>query len=144
MSGDLPGSSKTRMGSQVPVAAGGKTQMIDVGTNFDCDNVHLEGDGLALHFVLEASRIGSLIRIKNAEGVEVEEPLITQRTIELSVKLPLNAPKVVFDSKVGVPGHPLQLLPPLKPLEGDAKPSLTQIPVPQPGMQVEMTAKELK
>lgn len=140
---DRPGSSsaKTRMGSQVPVVIGGKTQLVDVGTSFDCNNVRVEGDGLAMSIVLEASRIGDMVRIKNANGVEVEEPLITQRRIELSIKLPLNTPKVVFDSKVGVPGHSLKPLQSLQP--GDARIPPAQMMLQEPGMQIEMTAKEL-
>lgn len=140
VSGNRPGSSKTRMGSQVPIITGGKTQLIDVGTNFDCDNVHVERDGLALHFLLETTRVGNMIRTKDAEGVEVEEPIISKRTIELTVKLPLDSAKTVFDSTVGVPGHQLKQMAPLSPLQVDAKSAIAQ----QGGMQVEMTAKELK
>lgn len=140
---DRPGaaSSKTRMGSQVPVVIGGKMQLIDVGTSFDCNNVRVEGNDVAMSIVLEASRIGDMVRIKNANGVEVEEPLITQRRIELSIKLPLNTPKVVFDSKVGVPGHSLKPLRSLQP--GDAKIPPAQMMLQEPGMQIEMIAKEL-
>jgi hypothetical protein len=140
---DRPGasSSRTRMGSQIPVVIGGKTQLIDVGTSFDCNNVRVEGDGVAMSIVLETSRLGGMVPVKEAGGVEVEEPLITQRKIELSIKLPLDTPKVVFDSKMGVPGHPLKPVQSLGPGDGKVP---AQMMLQEPGMQVEMTAKELK
>lgn len=140
---DRPGasSSRTRMGSQIPVVIGGKTQLIDVGTSFDCNNVRVEGDGVAMSIVLETSRLGGMVPVKEAGGVEVEEPLITQRKIELSIKLPLDTPKVVFDSKMGVPGHPLKSVQSLGPGDGKVP---AQMMLQEPGMQVEMTAKELK
>ena len=39
-----------------------------------------------------------MIRTKSSDGVEMDEPLINQRAVQLTVKLPLDQAKVVFDS----------------------------------------------
>ncbi len=154
VSDDKAGSCKVRMGSQIPVMMDGKSKYIDVGTNLDCNNVHLEGDGLALSIVLDTSRVREMVRLKDGNGVETEEPLITQRRIELSVKLPLDTPKVVFDSSAAAKVHPLEQL---KPVGGGADaaaadksaPARPVIVAPKvmtqdPAMQIEMTASEMK
>ena len=112
--GSIPGSCKARMVSQTPTGSGTGTKYIEVGTKFDADDIHLEGDGVALHFVRSASRPVKMIKYKSKDGVEMEEPIITERNVELSVKLPLDKSKVVFDSASKV-------LTPLKPLPGNSK-----------------------
>jgi hypothetical protein len=120
-----PGSCKARMLSQVPTGTGGAMKYIELGTKLDCNDVRVEGDGIALEFALETSGY------------------ITQRSVELSVKLPLDQPKVVFDSSA----HPLKPLSPPAPL-GDASGSVVSaMPVPSrlgAPMLIEMTATELK
>jgi hypothetical protein len=133
------------MTSQVPVAMEGKTKFIELGTKFDCNNVRVEGGGLALSLVLETSRVARMVPVKDTNGVETEEPVIAQRTLELSVKLPLDTPKVIFDSNVAVPGHPLKPIQALKPVQNDSKVVPPQeVMTPEPAMQIEMTASELK
>lgn len=146
---DRPGSGscKTRMGSQVPVVMEGKTKYIDLGTSFDCNNVHVEGNGLALSIILETSRVTQMIRLKDGNGVETEEPVINQRKMELSVKLPLDTPKVVFDSGVAAKEHPLKALQPLQPQQpmlNGANAAPANLMMQEPTIQVEMTATELK
>lgn len=136
-----PGSCRTRMTSQIPVS--GSDKPIDIGTRFDCNNIHLEGDGLALSIVLDMSRITGKVSTKNRDGVEVEEPIISERKLELSVKLPLGTPKVVFDSSSETLVKPLKALQKgseLPPSYGAPK----RIEVPTPPLQIEMTATELK
>lgn len=136
---DRPGSGscRIRMGSQVPIGTGMATKFIDVGTKFDCNDIHVEGDGLALSIVLETSRISRMISLKNRAGVETEEPVISQRNLALSVKLPLDTKKVIFDSKNVDPSK----LKRLGSLDAEAK----DAPMMQEAaMQVEMTASELK
>jgi len=145
------GSCKTRMTSQVPVMVGGPqtqfskdgTKFIELGTKFDCNNVHVEGDGLAFTIILETSRVTGMIETgaTNRDGSPVEEPIITQRNLELSVKLPLDQAKVIFDSNTK-PLTPLRPLQPLKPLHEDLK-SLPSKMEDRP-LQIEMTATELK
>jgi len=132
-----PGKSKMSMGSQLPVTMKGKTEYIDVGTKFDCDNVHLEGDGLAVHMVLETSRVNGTIHIKNTNGVDTEEPVISQRKMELSVKLVPDIPKVVFDTKTMDVSK-------LKPIGPGPATLPAGTPSAPEAMQVEMTAIELK
>ncbi|NYF78357.1 hypothetical protein [Granulicella arctica] len=132
------GSCRTRMTSQVPVGTGVATKFIDVGTKFDCNDVRLEGDGLAMSIVLETSRLTRMISIKNRDGVETVEPVISQRNVTLSVKLPLNTPKVVFDSK-DVDSSKLK---PLGSLGATAAKDGSMMQ--DAAMQIEMTASELK
>ena len=106
-----PGHCKARMVSQMPTGTVSQTKYIELGTKLDCDDVHMEGDSVALVFSLETSRVTKMIKTKNADGTEIDEPVITQRTVQLNVKLPLDQKKVVFDSST----HPLKSL---KPLEG--------------------------
>lgn len=148
---DRAGSCKTRMTSKVPVTGGPETQFskvgtkfIELGTKFDCNNIHVEGDGLAFSLVLQTSRFtGEMIKIggTNRDGTPIEEPIITQRNLELSVRLPLEQPKVIFDSNTKAL-QPLKTLQPLKPLEEGSK----RLPVKmeEPPLQIEMTATELK
>src|SRR5580698_1822553 len=84
--------------TQVPVGTGSATRYVELGTKLDCNDVHIEGDGIALEFVLEASGLIGTAKTKGSDGVVFDEPLITQRSVQLSVKLPLDQPKVVFDS----------------------------------------------
>jgi|GEM_PF-6772554 len=132
------GSCRTRMTSQVPIGTGMATKFIDVGTKFDCNDVRLEGDGLAMSIVLETSRLTRMISLKNRDGVETEEPVISQRNVALSVKLPLDTPKMVFDSK-NVDSSKLK---PLGPLGAAAAKDETMMQ--DAAMQIEMTASELK
>lgn len=138
-----PGSCKARMISQVPVGAGSKTKYLELGTKLDCNDVHIEGDGIALQFTLETSRIAAMVKTRTSDGTEIDEPLITQRTVQLTVKLPLNQTKVVFDSS----SHPLE---PLKSKSlsqdaptGDAN-KVASPPRQDPPLSIEMTASELK
>ncbi len=83
-----------------------------------------------------------MINYTRRDGVEMEEPIITDRAIELTVKLPLDQPKVVFDSSSKV-------LLPLKPLKGLSKddPSAEAAagpPAQDQPMVIELTATELK
>jgi hypothetical protein len=138
----IPGTTKARMVSQTPAGNGVKTKYIEVGTKFDADDIHVEGDGVALHFVLSASRPVKMIKYKASDGTEIEEPIITDRTVELSVKLPLDRAKVVFDSSS-------KSLAPLKPLGGNAKDNLAAdtasgMPTPDQPMVIEMMVSELK
>jgi hypothetical protein len=131
------GSCKTRMTSQVPVGTGLTTKFIDVGTKFDCNDVRIEGEGLAMSIVLETSRLAGMVALHNKDG-DTEEPVISQRNLVLAVKLPLDTPKVIFDSK-NVDSSKLKPLGPLG--AGAAKDgSVAQ----EAGMQVEMTVSELK
>ena len=136
------GSCKTRMTSQVPIGTGLATKFIDVGTKFDCNDVRLEGNGLALSIVLETNRLNGMVSLKNHDGVETQEPIISQRNLALSIKLPLDTPKVIFKSKNADPSklkRPTPLGEAAK--EGAGK----EIPMVQDSpMQVEMTASELK
>jgi hypothetical protein len=104
--GTVPGACRARMVSQTPTGSGAGTKYIEVGTKFDADDIHVDGDSVALHFVLSASRPVKMIKYKSKEGVEVEEPVITERVVELSVKIPLDTTKTVFDSssKSLIPG----------------------------------------
>lgn len=135
------GSCKTRMTSQLPMITSDKTRFIELGTKFDCDNIHVEGNALALSIILETSRVSGFVTTKNSSGVETEEPLVTQQNIALSVKLPLDTPKIVFDSNAGMAGK----LKPLKPLQigNNAHPSEVGR-MSSSAIQVEMTAHELK
>jgi hypothetical protein len=140
--GDIPGSCKARMISQTPTGSGMGTKYLELGTKFDANDIHIEGDGIALHFVLETSRPVKMLKYTRSDGVEMEEPLIVARTMELSVKLPLDQPKVVFDSSS-------KLLPPLKPLQSLSKdgPSVEAAagaPQQDQPMVIELTATELK
>jgi hypothetical protein len=138
-----PGSCKARMLSQVPVGTGSATRYVELGTKLDCNDVHIEGDGIALEFVLEASGLIGTAKTKGSDGVVFDEPLITQRSVQLSVKLPLDQPKVVFDSSAR-PLTPLKQ--PAPAAEGSgAVVSVSQVPsrLDAP-MLIEMTASELK
>jgi hypothetical protein len=137
-----PGSCKARMVSQIPTGSGTGTKYLEVGTSFDANDIHIEGGGVALHFVLSTSRPVKMINYTRRDGVEMEEPIITDRAIELTVKLPLDQPKVVFDSSSKV-------LLPLKPLKGLSKddPSAEAAagpPAQDQPMVIELTATELK
>jgi len=138
-----PGSCKARMISQVPMGAGSRTKYLDLGTKLDCNDVHIEGDGIALQFALETSRVSEMVKTKTSDGAEIDEPLITQRTVQLTVKLPLDQTKVVFNSS----SHPLDPLK-AKSLSGDVPArtanQISSIPRQDPPMLIEMTASELK
>jgi hypothetical protein len=139
--GGKPGSCKARMISQVPTGSGSTTKYLELGTKLDCNNVHIEGDGIALEFALETSRVTEMIKTKGGDGVEIDEPLIAQRTVQLMVKLPLDQAKVVFDSS-SKPTAPLKSL-----SENSPSTSARAMPIPprqDPPMLVEMTASELK
>jgi hypothetical protein len=138
-----PGSCKARMLSQVPAGTGAATKYIELGTKLDCNDVHIEGDGIALEFALETSGYVGTARTGGSDGVVFDEPMITQRSVQLSVKLPLDQSKVVFDSSAHATA-------PLKPpaLVGNGSAgvvSATRIPsrLGAP-MLIEMTATELK
>ena len=138
-----PGSCKARMISQVPTGAGSKTKYLELGTKLDCNDVHIEGDGLALQFALETSRVAEIVKTKINDGTEIDEPLITQRTVQLTVKLPLDQTKVVFNSS----SHPLAPLK-AKSLSEDEPTStankISSSPRQDPPMLIEMTVSELK
>ncbi len=141
--GTIRGSSRARMVSQTPTGSGTGTKYIEVGTKFDADDIHLEGGGVALHFVLSASRPVKMIKYKSKDGVDMEEPVIADRTVEFAVKLPLDQMKVVFDSSS-------KSLMALKPL-GDnpkadpaASAAAGALPSPDQPMVIEMTVSELK
>jgi len=140
--GTVPGSCSARMVSQVPTGSGTGTKYLEVGTSFDANEIHTDGGGIALHFVLSTSRPVKMIKYTRSDGVEMEEPIITNREIELSVKLPLNQPKVVFDSS----SKSLSPLQPLKSLsrgEPSAEAAAGPPQQDQP-MMIELTATELK
>ena len=138
-----PGSCKARMLSQVPTGTGPAMKYIELGTKLDCNGVRVEGDGIALQFALETSGYMGTAKTKGSDGVVFDEPIISQRSVELSVKLPLDQPKVVFDSSA----HALKpLSPPLTSADASAG-VLSVTPVPSrlgAPMQIEMTATELK
>lgn len=131
-----PGSCKARMISQVPTLAGEKLKYVELGTKLDCNDVHIEGNGIALQFTLDTSRIAEMIKTKTSAGEELDEPLITQRTVQLMVQLPLNQTKVVFDST----SHPLTSQTE-KSLSSDSQTTRKTQDAP---MSIEMTATELK
>ena len=131
------GSSKTRMTSQVPMVMAGTTKFMELGTKFDCNNVHVDGNGLALSIVLETSLVNGTVVTKSASGVETEEPLISQRNLELAIKLPLDKPKVIFDSQNMSPKANLVKLGPVVTARKNEM-------VPEPTLQIEMTATEIK
>jgi hypothetical protein len=138
-----PGSCKARMLSQVPIGTGRLMKYIELGTKLDCNSVRVEGDGIALQFVLETSGYMGTAKTRGSDGVVFEEPIITQRSVELSVKLPLDQPKVVFDSSA----HPLKPLTPPPPSADASAGVVSAMPVPSrlsAPMQIEMTATELK
>ena len=138
----IPGSCSARMVSQIPTGRGTATKYLELGTKFDANDIHIEGDGIALHFVLEASRPIKMIKYTRNDGVEMEEPIITARTIELSVKLPLNRPKVVFDSN-SKSLRPLQSL--KESAVGDPAAEVASGPPQQDQpVEIEITATELK
>ena len=119
---DRPGSCKARMMFQVPTGsgAGAATKYIELGTKFDCNDVHIEGDGIALEFALETSRVVQMIKTKSSDGVEMDEPLIGLRAVQLTVKLPLDQAKVVFDSNSEPvpPASPTATATPIPPSQG--------------------------
>ena len=137
-----PGSCKARMISQVPTGTGSGTKYIELGTKLDCNDVHIEGDGIALEFTLETSRIAGMVKTKGSDGVVIDEPVISQRSVQLTARLPLGSPKVVFDFEF----HPRPLKAP-NPL-GDAPASgVNEAPTPQridSPLLIEMTATELE
>jgi hypothetical protein len=138
-----PGSCKARMLSQVPTGRAGAIKYIELGTKLDCNDVHLDGDGIALEFALETSGYMGTARTRGSDGVVFDEPMITQRSVELSVKLPLDQPKVVFDSNA----HPLKPLSPPPPSPDSTAGVVATMPVPSrlgAPMLIEMTATELK
>src|SRR5271156_3933318 len=138
-----PGSCKARMLSQVPTGTGGAMKYIELGTKLDCNDVRVEGDGIALEFALETSGYMGTAKTKGSDGVVFEEPMITQRSVEPSVKLPLVQPKVVFDSSA-LPSKPLS---PPRPLGDSSTGVVSAMPVPTrlgAPMMIEMTATELK
>src|SRR5271170_4323038 len=138
-----PGSCKARMLSQVPTGTGGAMKYIELGTKLDCNDVRVEGDGIALEFALETSGYMGTAKTKGSDGVVFDEPLITQRSVQLSVKLPLDQSKVVFDSSA----HSTT---PLEPpaLTGNGSAGVVSVtPIPSrlgAPMLIEMTASELK
>jgi hypothetical protein len=140
---DRPGSCKARMMFQAPTGAGAGTKYVELGTKFDCNDVHIEGDGIALEFALETSRVVQMIKTKRSDGVEIDEPLIGERAVQLAVKLPLDQAKVVFDSSS-------KLSPPLKTQTlPEAAPPLSPTAIPIPPSQdspilIELIATELK
>ena len=71
-----PGSCKARMLSQVPAGAGSATRYIELGTKLDCNDVHIEGDGIALGFALETSALMGTAKTRGSDGVVFDEPLI--------------------------------------------------------------------
>lgn len=140
--GNIPGSCAARMTSQLPTGSGMGTKFLELGTKFDANDIHIEGDGIALHFILETSRPVKMIKYTRNDGVEMEEPIITAQTIELSVKLPLNRPKVVFGSNS-------KSLKPLQSLKesavGDPAAEVASGPPQQDQpIEIEITATELK
>jgi hypothetical protein len=140
---EKPGSCKARMISQVPIGTGSATKYIELGTKLDCNDVHVEGDGLALQFTLETSGFIGMAKTRGADGAIFDEPMIAQRSVQLSVKLPLDQPKVVFDSSA----HPTTPLKPLAPPANGAAGVVSATPIPSrlsTPMLIEMTASELK
>ncbi len=131
------GSSKTRMTSQVPMVMAGTTKFVELGTKFDCNDVRIDGDGLALSVILKTSLVNGSVTTKSNSGVETEEPLISERNLELEVKLPLDTPKIIFDSKNMSPTANLVFLKPPDSARKEEK-------VHDPTLQIEMTARELK
>jgi hypothetical protein len=129
--------------SQVPTGTGSGTKYIELGTKLDCNDVHIEGDGIALEFTLETSRIAGMVKTKGSDGVVIDEPVITQRSVQLTAKLPLDLPKVVFDSS----SHPLAHLKATSPAADAPASGVNEVPVPpriDSPLLIEMTASELK
>jgi hypothetical protein len=60
------------------------------------------------------------------------------------VKLPLDTPKVVFDSGVAAKEHPLQPLHPILPPQNSSNVASAKLMAQEPTRQIEMTASELK
>jgi len=138
-----PGSCKARMLSQVPTGTGAATKYIELGTKLDCNDVHIEGTGIALEFALETSGYMGTARTRGSDGVVFDEPIITQRSVQLSVKLPLDQSKVVFDSSA----HPMAPLKSPAPAGNGSAGVVSATPVPSrlgAPMLIEMTASELK
>jgi hypothetical protein len=138
-----PGSCKARMLSQVPTGTAGATKYIELGTKLDCNDVHVEGDGIALEFALETSGYMGTAKTRGSDGVVFDEPMITKRSVELSVRLPLDQPKVVFDASA----HPLKPLSPPAPSPDTTAGVVAAMSVPSrlgAPMLIEMTATELK
>ncbi len=141
------GYGKARMTSQLPTSSQAGAKLVELGTKLDVGEVHVDGKELALHFVLETSRLTGFVSSKDDKGAVVEEPLITERTVELSVKLPLDRAKVVFDSKavmkpVPEPGMKGEMKP--LPEAGGGTPGLTVRRLGQTELRVEMVATEVK
>ena len=107
-----------------------------MGTHQYSVQVRVERDALALQFILDASRIKDMVKTTAPDGTTLDEPLITQRTVQLSVKLPLNHTEVVFDSST----HPQATLTTLSPQSGQPAPLPTTQDVP---LILEMIAAEL-
>ena len=138
-----PGSCKARMLSQVPIGTGQAMKYIELGSKLDCNDVRVEGDGIALEFALETSGYMGIAKTKGSDGAVFDEPIITERSVELSVKLPLNRPKVVFDSSA----PPLKPLSPPLPSADLSAGVVAAMPVPSrlgAPMLIEMTATEMK
>jgi len=64
-----PGSCKARMLSQVPTGTGGAMKYIELGTKLDCNDVRVEGDGIALEFALETSGYMGTAKTKGSEAM---------------------------------------------------------------------------
>lgn len=132
------GSGKARMTSQLPSSSSSRSKLVELGTKLDCTDVYMDGNELALHFVLETSRFTGYVESTDEKCGTVKEPLISQRTVELSVKVPLDRPKIVFDSRTVSKGG-------LKPLPESAGPGrITVERFQQPELRVELMATELK
>jgi hypothetical protein len=100
------------------------------------ENVRIDGNGLVLSVILETSLVNGTVTTKNSNGVETEEPIISQRNLELAMKLPFETPKVIFDSD-----NMETKLTDFTRVAAEAKISEE---VRHPTLQIEMTAKELR
>jgi hypothetical protein len=80
-----------RTGSKVPVnASGSPYTYIDVGVNFDCNRVVLNGNQLAFDLTADLSSF--------AEGSKDGAPVIRQNRWQSMVTIPLRKPTMVFSS----------------------------------------------
>lgn len=138
---DRPGASscRARVTSQVPVMMQKGPTYLDLGTKLDCNDVRVEGNAVAMAVVLETSSVNGMVTTRDKDGQSLEEPLISQRNLQLQARLPLGKPTVIFDTKNMEPMR----LKPLKEDAGAVAGSETDGMRAPAEMQVEMTAREL-
>lgn len=97
-----------RVGSRIPIATGSylnngsdaqvntQFQYLDVGVNFDVQDVREEGNKLAMDLKAEISGVGSNVRFGGENGIN--EPVVRQNRWQAPVLIPTGKPTVVFTS----------------------------------------------